>query len=808
VSIRAVILGLLLASLIAATTYFNDWVINQTLLIGNHLPISVFGSTVLVLLLVNPLIMRVSARRMFSGREIAVIAAIALAGCGWPGSTFYRKFVSAVGMPAHWQKTSPTWQSTQVMSYVPGGSPELALGHVQDWKRLIDETARAAGASEPSPLKRMFAEFTPQGQRGVLDGSKQRTIDPSAMGDLLRELNRALNSKTLYAQDAFTRVPLDAEAQRLLPQRANLGRDDLVRLNRALVSSALPGVLLPPPQGDGLLLAGGRADPFAADTLVQGRAANNQLSIWELPWRTWGPTLAFWMPLAVLMGVMALCFALIVHPQWSERELLAYPVARFMEELSGRDEGRALPNLVRDRMFWLGFVPLFLFHVIDGLHVWFTWVPEIPRALDFNPLKVLFPNASKIWLSMAYFNPTIYASVIAFCFFMTTSVSFSLGIGHFLFIALATFLLTQGIPMEWEAIGAKKANLMRFGAYAGIATIVLYTGRRYYVKVAGNAFAFMRSKEAPNYATWAARVAAVCAILFTVLLHRIGLDWLLAVCFVGLMCLMHIVMSRIVSETGAFYIESGWVPVGVMTGLFGFDLLGPTGYIIVGVLSAVFLLDPREILMPYLSTALRLADKTANVKPARIVPWLGIACAVSLGLAGVVTIWLLYNHGVMTGDSFARHDVPVSTFDTVTQYISTASAEGTLAQATRAQGLEHWKLFEPDSGAFPWVGFGLVLAIGTAAARLRLPWWPLHPVAFAVWGTWPMIVLAFSFFLGWIVKASVVSIGGARAYHQLKPLMIGVIAGELAISLTWTAVGAIYYFVTGQPPAKYNVYPF
>ena len=98
---------------------------------------------------------------------------------------------------------------------------------------------------------------------------------------------------------------------------------------------------------------------------------------------------------------------------------------------------------------------------------------------------------------------------------------------------------------------------------------------------------------------------------------------------------------------------------------------------------------------------------------------------------------------------------------------------------------------------------GLVLV--TAAARLRLPWWPLHPVAFLIWGTYPANRFAFSFLMGWALKTTVTSLGGGRAYHAMVPLMIGIVAGEVAISFFWLAVGTLYYFSTGMSPTWYSV---
>ena len=64
-----------------------------------------------------------------------------------------------------------------------------------------------------------------------------------------------------------------------------------------------------------------------------------------------------------------------------------------------------------------------------------------------------------------------------------------------------------------------------------------------------------------------------------------------------------------------------------------------------------------------------------------------------------------------------------------------------------------------------------------------------------------------SFLLGWMIKSAVVNTTGARGYHQVKPLMVGVFAGELTCGLVWMLVGALYYFNTGKTPVTYAIFP-
>ena len=91
--------------------------------------------------------------------------------------------------------------------------------------------------------------------------------------------------------------------------------------------------------------------------------------------------------------------------------------------------------------------------------------------------------------------------------------------------------------------------------------------------------------------------------------------------------------------------------------------------------------------------------------------------------------------------------------------------------------------------------------------RLRFTWWPLHPIIFLVWYTYPMACFSHSFLLGWFIKMLVTRLGGGQTFRRGRALMIGIIAGDLLGGLVFMVVGAIYYAVMDAPGEAYRIFP-
>lgn len=811
-TLRALLMGLLLGLGVAGFTHYNDRVIGQMMLVGTHLPPAIFGSVMLLVLTLNPLLGRLGARWPLRTGELVLIAAMGLAVCGWPGSNFFRHFMQVMALPATEAPTQTQWKQHEVFSYVPGGSPRLAEGYIADWPALARAIERGGEADAP-PLLQQIHESLDRQDRRALGSVIEDPYDAPARQALLSAINRILAEPGLIEREALAAMDLPPRAGPLLAHHDQLDSVDRLALRRAALESLLGGVIKPPPAGSGVLLATDRYDDPAVETLVVGGEPEKGYRVLDLPWGKWWPVLRLWGGMGLLLGLGCLCLVMIVHPQWMRHELLPYPTVRFLEEVTTQSGGRGLPAIAYNKLFWIGLSIAGGIHLLNGLHTWYPLTPQIPLTLNFWGLRELFPTASRTPFSSAVFTPPIYLSVIGFGFFVTTRVSLSIGVSALLWMMLGASVLATGNTFTSErfSVGGEGGSL-RFGAYVGMTLMILYFGRRFYLQAAASAVGLGRlTRGAPGvrvpwYSVWGVRGLIVCyAGMVWLIWYYAGLDWPLALMLVAMLLMAMLVLTRVNVETGLFFAQTDWLPGVVLLGFLGGAGLGPEAMVVLTLAGVVLVGAPREAIMPYLANAWAANDRIGKQPAGRSGSVIGIMVLLGFAAALIATFAIHYKGGFVS-DTWPRH-MARGTFNNLARLLSELNANGELVSATGQSAFEGLTNASPYPGTIGWTMLGMTLVIGCAVAAIRLPWWPLHPVLFIIWGTYPMGHFSFSFLLAAGLKYAVTSCMGAKGYHQLKPLMVGVIAGELIMILFWCAVGVAYYQNTEITPNVYHIAP-
>jgi len=525
----------------------------------------------------------------------------------------------------------------------------------------------------------------------------------------------------------------------------------------------------------------------------------------RVPWEAWWPPLRTWVPMVLLMGLASVCLCLIVHRQWSHHEFLSYPIATFTAALLEREPGQAVPAVLRSRLFWIGFLMLFFIRINNGLCVWFPDV-FIPVGLTWllTPFAKVMPWLLNVQYGGELLRLNLFPLVVAFAFFLSSEISFTLGLSQLAWVLFALPMVTVGVNLSTDWIGGWQ-GWQRCGSYLAFALILLYTGRQYYKEVLLGAFGVRRGGPSGE-GVWAMRVLLVSTLLLIVLVARLGLEWPLAALVVLMSLLSLVVLSRISAETGLFIIQSRWIAFGVLMAGLGGYVMPPSAIIIAGFVCVVLAVDQSQSLMPYLINGLKICERAA-LPTGRMARLSFGVFVVGTILATAAVLIFTYDMGAPTNYGWSHQRIPTMPFRAAEPELLRLSAMGSLAEAEALPWTQRLGRLAPTEN-FLWAfGAGFILVLVCSALRLRLPRWPIHPVMFLLWATYPMATTCWSFFFGWLIKVLTVRFGGNRAALRLRPLMIGVISGELVAALAFMIIGAIYFFATGQKPLIYRYFP-
>jgi hypothetical protein len=532
-----------------------------------------------------------------------------------------------------------------------------------------------------------------------------------------------------------------------------------------------------------------------------------ETKVQRVPWRAWKPPMMVWLPMILLVAGCSICLSLIVHKQWSKHEFLSYPIAEFTASLVEREDGRALPTVFRQRAFWIGFLIIYLIRLNNGLYVWFPeYLIPIRLTWDMRAFGRLFPSVMRAPWGSNLFRFDLFPLVAAFAFFLSTEVSLTLGVTQVAYVLFAAPLVARGVNLSTSYSLGGWNGYMRAGAYLAFALTLLYTGRHYYRGLLVKALTVWRRLKPDDENVWPTRMLMVGLVLLTVLLMRLGLELPFAVGMVFLMMLSFVIVSRISVETGLFFIQPRWQPIGILMASVGVYAMNPSAIMIVGLASVILCIDQSQSVMPYMVNGLKLAEKV-KLDPKRVAGTSMIIYITGLFLAVFIVLAATYDFGAPLYN-WSHQRVPSMTFRAVNDAVLQLSARGELAEANTQPWYARLGRAMPKEYFVPATTIGFVLVLVFSFFRLRFPKWPLHPVMFLLWATYPMAATCHSFFVGWMIKKGAVRFGGTQMVRKLRPFMIGIIAGEIMGAMTFMIVGAAYFFIqNGLKPKAYRYFP-
>ena len=493
----------------------------------------------------------------------------------------------------------------------------------------------------------------------------------------------------------------------------------------------------------------------------------------SIPWQAWMIPIAAWGVFFLGMFCALVAMAILLRGQWINNERLPFPILQLQIALIEQPgPGRMLNALLGSRLFWIALLGVILVRSTAALHAYFPqYVPEIP--LHYN-LQSIFTEEPWRYLNWHVQTATIYFTFIGITYFIQARIAFSLW-AFVLIIQVVTVqshMVQSEIPMAaWmdQYLGAAVAFVIGF----------LWIGRHHWKLVLRQTLRGERPDE-PRGLYLSHRGGMI--LLFSGIVLMLG--WLLfmgvtawvAVTIVGFILLAHLVVARIVAETGLPFIRAYTTFPQVYTNLPPALLTTPDAYFAKTFTTLTGAYLTRESVLAYGMHGLQTYESTQPSHRQRMGLLLLIAWALGIGfvIAAASSLYCYYTYSTPISDRAP----PLINPDGVEAWPRQHLVQPLTQQA---QGRYAPKAHNP------WLhmGIGLTVTAGLQVAALGWASWPLMPIGYLICHTGYAHLAWFSIFLGWLAKVLIVKYGGARLFQQAKPFFVGIIFGEALATGLW-----------------------
>ena len=486
-----------------------------------------------------------------------------------------------------------------------------------------------------------------------------------------------------------------------------------------------------------------------------------------VPWlRPMGWWFFFIVALCMVLGGLNLVF----RKQWTENEKLAYPIIQLPMLLTTEPK-----TLLRNRLFWIAFSLAATIDVVNGLHALFPMFPGIP-IVRVTDIQKCFPE--RPWSAIGPTPVSIYPFAIGMCFFMPLDLAFSCWF-FFIFWRLqrvaADHIGAHGMP------GFPYIEEQTAGGYYAIALIALWITRHHLLRV----LRILLGRPVEDASAWdreEVRTAAVLMVLGSIALfwfcYSTGMSVGIIVAFFGLYFLISIAITRMRAELGppAHDLHNIGPHKQIVRFLGPSNMNDPVANLSRAKSLAMFGFMNffnrayRGHPMPHGMEAFRIAERL-KMDNRKYMIAMGLAMVFGVVCGFFSMLWVFNRYGASAqvlgpGEYFGRE-----AWDIVNVWFTAPEPH----------------LFEPTYAIL----IGLASALGLAALRMNLAWWPLHPVGYAVSGSWSMDQLWLCILLAWLIKALLLKYGGAKMYRPAIPFFVGLMMGDFMVGSIWQIYGIV-----------------
>lgn len=484
-----------------------------------------------------------------------------------------------------------------------------------------------------------------------------------------------------------------------------------------------------------------------------------------MPWSAFLVPALWWGSFFVGLYLLVCFVAVLLRKQWADHERLAYPLAQVPLMLSERRPGRWLPDVARGRLFWIGVaIPL----GIIGWNAVSWFIPGFPKL----PVIAGFLNFRRIFFARGF--PPIHGKfdffVMGFAFLTPTEILFSVWFFHLLSNLQSGVMSRLGVSIgpadPWCSFDAA-TGWQSLGGYVVFVLWGLWMARRHLLAVARKALTgggkLDDADELVSYRV-AFFGAIVCFVYCVVWFTKAGMTLGVSLAFMSMLLLGYIGLGKIAAMAGLVYLRGPVTAQAFVWHFFGTAGLTPASMVGLG-LTYTFFADAKGWLTVPVVHAAHIARSPAlaGTRPRRAFGWIGLGSLLGAATAISMVLWL--------GSRMGAYHFGAATFQW--SHISIWQSVATRVNESIAEPVG------PHGARLAFAGVGAAIMAVLMALRTRLPWWPLHPVGFAISSSYPIRDSAMGIFTVWLIKALLLRLGGVALYRRAIPLFLGLLVGYL-----------------------------
>jgi hypothetical protein len=497
----------------------------------------------------------------------------------------------------------------------------------------------------------------------------------------------------------------------------------------------------------------------------------------QIPWSAWIVPLLAWGTFAAAMLATLVAVARLTLEQWATNERLPYPLVQVQAALIDPPEkGRALNALFRSPLLWIGLGGVFAVHMLTCLNAyWPRYFPAVPLKYDLSEILADEPFS---FLRTDFKKAMVSLTVVGVTYFIRSRAAFSLWAMYLIMNLVDVYTgMRQGEPNP-----AARAD-EHLGACFAFVVAMLWIGRHQWIAILRGAVGFTRGGGGADRAYRGTLLTALVgvAVMLAWLIGLAGVKWWVAALIVLFTIAAHLVVARVVAETGLTFFRASIGVQQVFSNLPA-SLFSARDIYFSGAFTLLGPLTSRDSVTALSQQGLGVAEH-AGVDPKTRGKALGrvIALALLVGCLVAAPATLYCHYSYPTPTSFESK--PARNY-LGAELIPQRVVRNPVDEHSRGRfaGKAHSAAGHIAAGA------GIVAVLEFLS--LRFAAWPLLPVGFvASYGTignaW------FSIFLGWLAQLIIVRLGGARLFQKARPFFVGIIFGECLAAGVWLLINLV-----------------